>query len=380
MISPLDIKKKAGSQFKKYLSSIITDTEFFPLIIRGNKKPSENIAKFQAEIASLVQFSKEKKGFGYSIEFITVNTRNRAKQDLPSSITFDSEEDYLKFIEKEKETINFKNDAKLLLVSYPELEDFVINKPDKIIKQAGKWNSIIKVLDFFKSNPKPNLYIRELPIAVHTKFIEKNKGIIREILDLLLDEVNLITSNKFEIHFNLKYSEPLVRFKILDQNIADISFSGVNDLALPLSHFNRLNLNISKVIIVENKTSLYTTLTLPDMTNTIAVFGQGFGVSNLKNIEWLKTKEIQYWGDFDAHGFEILSQVRGYYPQTKSVLMNKNTFDKFFENDKGAGTKVSQLDNLTEAESKLHRFLLENNYRLEQEKIPNDYVIKHFIL
>lgn len=73
------------------------------------------------------------------------------------------------------------------------------------------------------------------------------------------------------------------------------------------------------------------------------------------------------------------TQVRGYYPQTKSVLMDKNTFNKFFENDNGAESKVSQLDNLTEAETELHRFLLENNYRLEQEKIPNDYVIKYFV-
>ena len=57
--------------------------------------------------------------------------------------------------------------------------------------------------------------------------------------------------------------------------------------------------------------------------------------------------------------------------------MDENTFYKFFENDKGAGSKVSQLDNLTEAETEMHRFLLENNYRLEQEKIPNDYVITH---
>ena len=170
----------------------------------------------------------------------------------------------------------------------------------------------------------------------------------------------------------------MIRFKILDQKIANESFSGVADMALPISGFKQLNLDVSRVIIVENKTSLYTTLTLPNLNNAIAVFGQGFGVSHLKNIDWLHTKEILYWGDFDAHGFEILSQVRGYYKQTKSILMDKITFDTFFENDEGSGSKVSHLENLTEEENKVHLYLLENNYRLEQEKIPNEYVIGFF--
>ena len=34
-------------------------------------------------------------------------------------------------------------------------------------------------------------------------------------------------------------------------------------------------------------------------------------------------------------GFEILSQFRSYFPQTQSLLMDRTTFDTYFEGDKG---------------------------------------------
>jgi hypothetical protein len=103
-------------------------------------------------------------------------------------------------------------------------------------------------------------------------------------------------------------------------------------------------------LVVENKTTLYTTLTLPKMNDTIAIFGSGFSVFNLKNVRWFDNLKLLYWGDIDVQGFEILSQFRTYFPQTKSVLMDKQTFDKFFENDKGTQTNISTKLNLTDEE------------------------------
>lgn len=379
MISPIDIKKKANRQFKTYLSSIITNTAFFPLTIRGNKKPSAHIAKFQAEIVALVEHSKEKKGFGYSIQFKTVNTRNRATQDLPSSILFETENDYLKFIGKEEESISFRKDSKLLIDNYSELTEYIINKPEKIVTYSGKWESIIKVLNYFKSNPKPNLYIRELPITIHTKFIENNKGILRELLDVILDPKTINNVKQFEIRFELKYAEPMIRFKILDDKISNALFSGIDDMALPLSLFQKLNLKVSRIVILENKVSLYNALTIPDKDSTIAIFGQGYSVSNLKEIDWFKNAQIIYWGDFDAHGFDILSQIRGYYKKNvQSILMDKQTFDKYYEGDKGKILPKENLPNLTTEEQELYKLIKLNNWRLEQEKIPRDHFIDAF--
>jgi hypothetical protein len=199
------------------------------------------------------------------------------------------------------------------------------------------------------------------------------------LLDIIIEASINISETKFEKRFNLKYSEPLIRFKILDSSISNKYFSDLTDISIPINQFNELSLPIKKVIIVENKTNLYTVaLTLPVQENTIVIFGSGFKVENLKNVKWLSSVEILYWGDIDIQGFEILSQMRGYFPQTKSLLMDEDTFNKFFENDYGTLSKVTTLLNLTEIELSIYEKLKQKNWRLEQEKIPLNYVFSKF--
>jgi hypothetical protein len=107
---------------------------------------------------------------------------------------------------------------------------------------------------------------------------------------------------------------------------------------------------------------------------SIVIFGSGYGIENLKNIQWLHNVELFYWGDLDVQGFEILSQFRDYISHTKSILMDEITFEKYFEKDKGTPTKITTTLNLTEDEQQLYDLLKSNNWRLEQEKIPQEYV------
>ena len=90
----------------------------------------------------------------------------------------------------------------------------------------------------------------------------------------------------------------------------------------------------------------------------------------------LKSTELIYWGDLDAQGFEILSQFRSYFGQVKSLLMDKATFDNYFEKECGTPSKISVKLNLTTEEEELYQYIKVNNYRLEQEKIPQRYVIE----
>ncbi len=185
-------------------------------------------------------------------------------------------------------------------------------------------------------------------------------------------------ASKFEERFNLKFSEPLIRFRVLDHKISEEVFSGISDLPIPVSQFRSLKLKNMRIIIVENKVNLYNILTLPNTENTIVIFGKGYSVSNLKNIEWFNDKEILYWGDIDAQGFEILSQVRSYYKQVSSILMDTDTFIKFYENDSGTISLVKNELNLNKEENLLYNKVKSENLRLEQEKIPNWYVTIFF--
>jgi hypothetical protein len=379
MITPNEIKTKAERKYIFFLTSIIEDTPFSRLVIRGDKSYNKSsLADFEKELILLTSQSKEKKGFGYTLEFQKVKTKHLGIQDLPTSIYFDSEKDFLKYLAKEKEVEHFIKNCKKIITYFPELKDWIIKNPIKIIQNQDEWDNIIKVCRYFREKPKPNLYVRELPITVHTKFVERNQSIIKDLLDVIISAYTNSEEKHFEKRFNLKYSEPTIRFKILDREVSRSYFSGIDDIGIPISQFETLKLPISKVLVVENKTTLYTTLTLPEMKKTIALFGSGYSVHNLKAVSWFTNVELLYWGDIDVQGFEILSQFRGYFPMTKSVLMDKDTFFKYFENDLGTKTNILTQLNLTENEQQLYDLLKTNNWRLEQEKIPFDYVNKFF--
>ena len=99
----------------------------------------------------------------------------------------------------------------------------------------------------------------------------------------------------------------------------------------------------------------------------------------MKDAEWMNTKKIYYWGDLDAHGFQILSEIRTHFSQIESFLMDRATFDKFFEGDKGSETSVEKELCLTSEEKEMFMHAKMNNYRLEQEKIPFEYALKKIL-
>ena len=376
MITPNEIRNKAEKRYNDYLQSIVKSIPFAEIVIIGDKKPSDIFSEFQREITILTENSKEKKGYGYSVEYQTIKTKKLGTQGIPKKISFQTESDFLKYLRKEKETAEFRKNCSLILSKFPELKEWIIKYPLKVIDNRSQWNDLLKVCGYFKDYPAPNLYVRELPIQVHTKFIENNKGIIRELLDVLIkDHVKQEESN-FEKRFNLKYVQSLVRFRILDKSISREYFSGIDDLSIPVSQFEQLKLPVKNVLVVENKTNLLTiALTLPELEKTIVVFGSGYKVENLKNVKWLEQINLFYWGDLDTQGFEILSQFRSYFPHVQNILMDEPTF-KQFEDAIGEGTisKISEKLNLTDEEQRLYALLKINNWRLEQEKIPMEYV------
>jgi len=384
MITPDEIKKQASKWWKSFLQSYISGEPFFPKRIDriGKVRSADVTSQFetiQLQIEQLYSQSKSSTGSGYIVKTDRQNFRRTGTHELPEFIEFETQDDYISFIGKKKDWQTFSKNYKLVTETISSLKEWSFNNCLWLCNSGINWNDIMKVCQYFKQNPVPNLYIRELPVNVHTKFVERNQPLLKELLDFLISESINKTEKQFEKRFNLKYSESQVRFKILDKEISQNSFSGIDDLAIPVSQFETLKLPIKKVLVVENKTTLYTTFTLPKMDKAIAIFGQGNAVLNIKKASWLDEKEILYWGDIDVQGFEILSRLREHFTHVKSILMDKVTFETFFENDNGTPTNISTKLNLTDREQELYDILKTNNWRLEQEKVPFGYVNKYFL-
>lgn len=373
MITSAEIKKKASRKYTDYLRDIAAGKTFQPIEIPCDKKASDTIAEYQKEFNDIRSLSKEVKGYGYTIHWKTVKTKMLGTQGLPSKIKFETAEDFERFLQKVKEVDVFRKNVALIKGRFPKLQCWIEKYPLKVIDNSEYWSDILKVLDYFSKNPQPQLYIRELPIEVHTKFIEQHKALIGELLDIVIKEYINTNEKEFEKRYNLRYDEPTVRMRLLDRTLAKKLFYGLDDITIPISLFLKLRIPISKVYIVENKVNF---LTFPLIPNSIVIWGKGYGVASIKESELLKSTELIYWGDLDAQGFEILSQFRSYFGQVKSLLMDKATFDNYFEKECGIPSKINVKLNLTTEEEELYQYIKVNNYRLEQEKIPQRYVIE----
>jgi hypothetical protein len=148
----------------------------------------------------------------------------------------------------------------------------------------------------------------------------------------------------------------------------------LHELCIPSSQLVHCDLREQRCIITENK---MTFLTLPALPHTFAILGGGFKVSGLAALAWLVTCSIIYWGDLDAQGFQILSQLRAIFPHVVSLMMDETTFSTFSTFAvEGTPSPVRQLPNLTAEEQALFLRLVRDNIRLEQERISHSYALE----
>ena len=378
MISPEEIREQALRWWRPLLQSHIEGVPFFPRQIDriGKVRPGHVTARLEAlqqEIEVLYQHSKEATGKGYLVKTAARNFRRTGAHEVPDSIVFETTADYLHVTRKAPEWRRFCAHYELLIHSIPQLREWALANPLWLAEENILWPDVLKVCRYFLATPRPNLYLRQLPVEVHTKFIEEHGALLSSLLDFLLPEhIRDSGQKRFADRYFLKYDEPSVRLRILDSSLAIAgSFA---DIQIPLSDFERTAWPAGRVLITENKMNF---LALPALPGTMAIWsGGGFQVSFLKNVGWLADKNIYYWGDIDEHGFQILHQIRSYFPDTKSVMMDSRTFKAFSQYAvAGKRNPAEMLHHLTDEEAALYRMLKSSpdKNRLEQEKISQGW-------
>ncbi len=373
MITVAEIKKKADKMYPQFLKAVLLGEQFFPNVLRSDKNLSDNFSDMSKELSALISGSKDRKGFGYLVQSRPVKTRNHGTQDIPESIVFEDQGNYLQFIGKEKEFDLFIEKSDLIKRTVPQLTPWMERNPINVISNLHQWEDLLKVCTWFLNHFEPDkFYIRELPIAIHTKFIEVNKVVLRSLLDELIPDKLNSNESEFEKRFHLKYVQPEIRFRFLKPLEAHVT--PYNDLSVPLNEFINHPITCKRIFIIENKMNF---LTFPEVLNGIAIWGKGFALESLKHATWLNNKEIYYWSDLDVQGFQMLSRLKSYFIQTKPFLMGGDLLEIFGEFVVlGTQDKIELLGNLTESETMLFNSIKSQNLRLEQERIPQWYVIQ----
>ncbi len=374
MITLEEIKQKAQRSYVAFLQSWIQGESYIPLTFPVGKLPTDFVP-LRAAVQQLQAQSKAVLGYGYVIEWQQQQKRSLRTQTLPTRIILETATDFLRLIDKESEFLRFQQDVALIREQVPQLEAWMLHFPKKVIEYHSDWSDLLAVCRYFLEHPGPGLYIRELPISVHTKYVEEHTGILRELLEQLLP-AEAVVSNAltFQQRFGLREEEPLIHARFLDDQLEKRYGIPLNELCTPRSQFARLDLRTQRCIITENK---MTFLTLPALPGTFALHGGGFKVSGLAAIPWLKECPLIYWGDLDAQGFQILSQLRAIFPHVASLMMNEVTLQTFADFCvAGMACSARQLPYLTPEEHALFLRLSGENIRLEQERISHVYALE----
>ena len=324
-------------------------------------------------ITTLSGQSKNETGNGFSLEWRQSNHRQLGKNRLPVAAIIESEQDALTLIGKQKQAKQFKTLTDSTMSAFPQLKEWLQKRPLQVLHHAQDWSQVLNVIQWISQHPRPDIYLRQIDLPdIHTKFIERHKGLLIELLDIILpvDVIDLETTGvkEFERRYGFRSKPVQVRFRLLDP---DLALQGLTDLAVPVLELARLRLPVTTVFITENDIN---GLAFPSIAKSMVIFGLGYGLQALNEISWLNEKAIYYWGDIDTHGFAMLDQMRQYFPHTESMLMNKKILLAHRQLWGEENKPISRnLDYLRPQEMELYQEIINHSYaknlRLEQERI-----------
>ncbi len=300
---------------------------------------------------------------------------------VPQEAWIDTAEDALALLGKQWDAARFMALLEVTRKRQPPLLGWLAKRPLRALELSGEWTRLLEIVAWLEHHPRPGVYLRQVDIpGVHSKFIEAHRGVLAELLDIVLPPGAIDPAASCVPQFAKRYGfcdKPArIRFRVLDPDHALLPGDHVQDITLDAESFVLLDPKVARVFITENEINF---LAFPQVRDSLVIFGAGYGFDMLRKAEWLSRCRIHYWGDIDTHGFAILDQLRSQFDHVESFLMDHNTL-LAFETLWGEEEKqtLRDLPRLNPEERALYDDLRDNrirkNLRLEQERIGFGWV------
>lgn len=374
-------EKTLKQQLEKYwekgifLTAAVSNEVIFPLKLKLAKPNSQALTDqfnlVRQWVATLANIPYIR------IEWQRIDHRIQGEQLLPQAVYIDSLETVLAVLHKQNAYRRFVQLVEITQSGQPKLLSWLIKYPHKALQYADQWQHFLNIIAWKQANLNPQIYLRQVDIPqIHSKLIEQHRGILSELFDIALPEQAISHSYSGVSQFNARYGfcdkPAFIRFRNLDHKRSIFPTILQSDLSLDSQSFAQLSPAVKRIIIVENEINY---LALPEIENSWAIFGAGYGWKPLAAATWLQHCEIYYWGDIDTHGFAILNQLRETFPHAVSFLMDEKTLlaNRPFWSREQKPTSA-ELKHLTDSERQLYLALTNQqfgeNIRLEQEFVP----------
>lgn len=329
--TPAEVKARLRRQWERgdFLSDSIAQTALYPLRLSIKGPTSSEIAANFAAVQDWVASWRQQTGI--PTEWKPVGHRLFGKNEIPGAVIFSSAVDVVRFLGKQSEWEMFQNIVSTSRSRFPAILPWLARRSVQALNLAADWECILSVVTWVQDHPHSDRYLRQVDLpGVHTKFIEGHRGVLAEVLDLVLPAEAIDASARGAAGFNRRYGfrekPERIRFRFLDRACSVEPCRLGLDLTLDAQAFSQLNPAVRGVFITENEINF---LAFPDYPQSLIIFGSGYGWSALQGADWLHRCQVHYWGDIDTHGFAILDQLRSVLPHARSFLMDWDTFEQY---------------------------------------------------
>lgn len=217
-------------------------------------------------------------------------------------------------------------------------------------------------------------YLRSLPLdGVDTKFFERHARTAFLILDAHTGgEVTAAGGLEPWLGCLQKGADRLLVRPLCARTRA--ALCGLSRLWVTSDDLANCALPGTRVLVIENDTPAYE---LPQIDDAVAIAGSGGNLAWMTG-NWLKDRDLVYWGDIDTWGLRLLSIARGHQPGLRTLLMSEDEIECHLDAVVVEPSPVDDIPRLlTDAEQRLFSRLRDDQAgprRLEQEKLDRAYV------
>ncbi|TVZ06389.1 hypothetical protein EAS64_02910 [Trebonia kvetii] len=364
---PADVREAVRRKWPELLTAFMTGEPWAPLDVPlrgpGPAEIGERLADVQDWAA---QWQRAGRG-PLRVEYKKIGGRLVGTNQIPSRAWLDGYDQAWELLGARREVRKLTELADQAKAQCPRVVSWLERRPVRALDLADAWPRLLATVRWIDECERPGMYVRQVDVpGVDTKFIEKNRRVLAELLDLQLDPARIDqAAPDFEGRYGFARKPAYVRLRTA---VPGARFS---EMAVRADEFTARPPGITRAYIVENE---ITYLAFPLAPDAIVLFGDGYAVNVLERLAWLAELELVYWGDIDTHGFAILNRLRHRFPGARSILMDRETLLAHQAQWVTESTPTrAVLDLLTPDEQELYTDLVGGTLgpaiRLEQERI-----------
>jgi len=364
---PADVRVAVRRRWPVLLTNLLAGQDWEPLAVPlrgpGPAEVGERLADVQAWAAEWEQAGRGP----LRVEYKRVGGRLIGTNQIPCRAWLDDYDQTWEFLGTRQQIRRLTEIVEQTKAQCQRLLGWLERHPVKALDLASSWTHLLATVCWVDERQSAGMYVRQVDVpGVDTKFIDKHKRVLTELLDLQLAPARInAAAPDLEGRYGFRRKPDYVRLRTA---AAGAPYSELtvraDELAAPPP-------GVTQAYIVENE---ITYLAFPLAPAAIVIFGGGYAVTVLGRLDWLVTLDLTYWGDLDTHGFAILNRLRHRFPRARSILMDRETLLAHRSQwvPEPTPTRVA-LDLLTPAEQSLYQALIAGTYgpavRLEQERV-----------